>query len=106
MNAIASGFCADINHRVADPARACKEKFLAASDAEGECIHQWIIGVTGFELHFAADVGHAKAVAIEPNPAHHAIENPPILLNLFWHRGSKCSARLQPGMLVSTRLPR
>src|SRR5262249_50318567 len=83
MNTVASRLSANVNHRIFDAPCARKEKLLATRDSQRQRVHQRIVRIAWLELHLSADVRHTEAVAVKADPAHHAIENAPVPLNLF-----------------------
>ena len=81
MNAVAAGFGAYINDRIARAAGLGVEDFVFANKAESECVHQRIAAVAGLEFGFAAEVGHAKAVAVAGDAADDAFDDGVILVD-------------------------
>ena len=83
VNSVASRFCADINHRIPDAFRLRQKNVFLACDSQRQRIHQWILRVARFKTDFSANRRHAKTISVIRHPANHAIQNPPIRLNLF-----------------------
>ena len=83
VNAVAACLGADINHRVARAARLGVENLVLAHQAQRKGIHQRIAAIAGLELGFAAQVRHAKAVAVAGDAAHHAFDDGVILVDDF-----------------------
>ena len=80
VDAVAAGFCADIDDGVAGAGGLAVEDFVDADQAEGEGVDQRIAAVAGFELGFAAEVGHAEAVAVAGDAADHAFDDGVVLV--------------------------
>ena len=57
------------------------EDLVLAHQPEGEGIHQRIGRVAGFKLRLPAHVGHAEAVAVAGDAAHHAFQDGVIAVN-------------------------
>ena len=64
VDAVAPGLGADVDHGIADAGGLGVEDLVATDQSEGEGVDQRIAGVAGLELHLAAEVGNAEAVAI------------------------------------------
>ena len=79
MNAVAPGFCADIDHGIADAFGLGEENFFLARDAEGQRVDQRILRIARLEADFAADGRHAKTISVVRDAANHAIEDAAIL---------------------------
>jgi hypothetical protein len=79
VDAVAAGLGADVDHRVARAAGLAVEDLVDADHAEGEGVHQRIAAVAGLELGFAAQVGHAEAVAVAGDAADHAFDDGVVL---------------------------
>ena len=97
VNAVASGFCADVDHRIAGAFGFGEEDVFTAGDAEGQRIDEGILRVAGFEDDFAADGGNAEAIAVVGDAADHAIEDAAILA------AESGSVVLFPGMISPKR---
>src|SRR6266404_4114311 len=99
MNAIASGFRADIENGIADTARLTKKDLVLFHYSERECIDERIERVSIIESDFAANSGHAKCVAVMRNAANHAGQQRTIAPPVLWmvqrsksqtvHRGNR-----------------
>ena len=83
VNAVASGFRSDVNHRIAFARSFGVEDLIAPDQTQRECIDQRIAGVAGLELGLAAQVGHAKTISIGGDSADHALEDRLILVNVL-----------------------
>ena len=81
VNAVAARLGSHINHRVAAAGGLAVKNFVLAYQAESEGVHQRIAGVAGLELGFAAQVGHAKAIAVSGNAADHTFHHGVIFLH-------------------------
>ena len=75
VDAVASRLGANVDHRIALAGGAGIEDLVFANQAQGKRVHQRIAGVARLELGFAAQVGHAEAVAVRGDAAHHAFED-------------------------------
>ena len=75
MNAVAAGFCADVNHRIADTLGLGEENVFFARDAERERVDQRILRVARLERNLAADRGNAEAIAVVADAADYAVED-------------------------------
>ena len=84
MDAVAAGFCANVNHRIAGAPRLREKQVLFFRDAQRQHIHQRVGRVARLELHFAADRGHAEAVAVMRDAADHAVQDAPIARDGFF----------------------
>src|SRR5207253_2585835 len=62
-------------HRIPHSARASEEEVFFSGDAQRQHVHQRVLSVAGLELNFAANGGHAEAVAIERDAADHTVED-------------------------------
>ena len=82
VNAVASGFRADVDHRIAVARSLGIENLVAPDQAQSERVHQRIAGVARLELGLAAEVGHAETVAVRSDAADHAFQHGVILVNL------------------------
>ena len=80
VNAVAAGLCAHIDDRVAGAGGLGVEDFVFADEAESEGVDQRIAAVAGLEFGFAAEVGHAEAVAVAGDAADDAFEDGVILV--------------------------
>ena len=74
VNAVASGFCAHVNHGIAHAARLREKQVFFFRDAERENIDEWIRRIARLELHFAAHGGHAKTISIVGDAADDPVE--------------------------------
>ena len=90
VNAVAAGFCADINHGIADALGFGQKNFFFSRNAQRERIHQRILRVARLEANFAADRRHAETISIVSDAANHAVENAAILRGFLFTRMS-CS---------------
>ena len=74
MDAVASGFRSDVDHRIADAARRSFENFVARRDAERKGVDENVAVVAGVERCLAADRRNADAVAVAADAAHDAVD--------------------------------
>ncbi len=83
MNAVAPGFCANVNDWVAGAFGFGEEKILFASDTERERVHERILRIAKLEADFSPDCGHAKTISVIADAANHPVENAAIFRGLF-----------------------
>ena len=76
MDAVAPGFRADIDHRIADARRRTEEDPVLAGDADGHRVDQRIAVIGRMEIDLAADGRHADTIAVAADAAHHAVDDP------------------------------
>ncbi len=81
VNAVAAGFRSDVNHRIADAGGAAVENFVVAEDAQREDVDQRIAVIAGLEDAFAADGGHAEAIAVMRDAADYAFEDSAVTIS-------------------------
>jgi hypothetical protein len=81
VDAVAPRLGADIDHRIADAGGLAVEDLVDFDQAERKGIDQRIAAVAGLKFGFAAQVGHAKAVAVAGDAAHHALDDGVILVD-------------------------
>src|ERR1700683_1133482 len=79
MNAVAAGLRSHVKHRIADAARPREEKLLSPRDPQRQRIHQRVTRIAWRESNVAAHRRHSETISVEPDAAHHAIENAPVL---------------------------
>ena len=94
VDAVAASLGADINHGIARAAGLGVEDLVLAHQAERESVHQRIAAIAGLEFRLAAQVGHAEAVAVAGDAAHHAFDNGVILVALTFSCVSVAIRRL------------
>jgi len=75
VNAVAAGFGANVNHRVAGAFRPGEKQVLFFGDAEGQRVYQRILRIARLESDFAADSGNAEAIPVAADAADYAIED-------------------------------
>ena len=75
VDAVAAGLGADVDDRVADAGGLGVEDLVVADEAEREGVDQRIAAVAGLEAGFAAEVGHAEAVAVAGDAADDAFDD-------------------------------
>ena len=113
VDAVAAGLCADVDDGVAGAGGLAVEDFVFADQAEGEGVDQRIAAVAGLELGFAAEVGHAEAVAVAGDAADHAFDDGVVLVamsfslfRVFRIRGSSAiGPKRSESMTASGRAP-
>src|ERR1700743_2066524 len=79
MNAVTASLGSDIDDGVADASSLAVEDLIDLHQAQSEGIHQRIARITDLELGLAAEVRHAKAVAVAGNTADDALDDRVIL---------------------------
>ena len=72
VDAVAAGARAHVDHRIAHARGLGVENVFLAADAEREDVHQRIAVVAALEDALAAHRGHAEAIAVVRDAAHHA----------------------------------
>ena len=82
VDAVAARLRANVDHRIARAARLGVKNLVLADQSQRKRIHQRIAAVTGLELRLAAQIRHAKAVAVSRHAAHYAVHNRMILVDL------------------------
>ena len=75
VDAVAPGFGAHVDHRIADPRGLAVENFVLVKHPQGEDVHQRIAAVAAFENALAAHRGHAEAVPVMRDAGHHAFHH-------------------------------
>jgi hypothetical protein len=83
VDAVAAGFSADINYRIADPSGFGEKDVFLSRDAEGERVNQRILRVTRLEANFAANRGHPKGVAVISDATDYSIQDTAIFCRVF-----------------------
>ena len=81
VDAVAAGLGADVDHGIAGAAGLGVEDLVLADEAEREGVDQRIAAVAGLEFGFAAEVGHAEAVAVAGDAADHAFDDGVVLVD-------------------------
>ena len=74
MDAVAAGFGSDEEEEVAGLARGGLDDAVGTDEADAHGVDQGVLGVGVSEAYFAADVGHADAVAVPGDAGDHAVE--------------------------------
>ena len=80
VNAVAPGFRADVDHRIAFACGLRVEDLIAPDQSQRKSIDQRIARVARLELGFSAEVGHAKTIAVRSDAADHAFQHRMILV--------------------------
>src|SRR5437762_4728261 len=86
MNAVAAGFCADINHGIARAFGFGEKQILFARDAESQRVDQRILRVAWLESDFSSDRGDTKTVAVASDAPNHSVEDAAIFCRLVFRR--------------------
>ena len=79
VDAVAAGLGADVDHRIADAGGLGVEDLVLADQAEREGVDQRVAAVAGLKARFAAQVGHAEAVAVAGDAGDDAFDDLVIL---------------------------
>ena len=82
MDAVAPSLGAHVEDWIALAGGARVENLIATNEAECEGIHKRVIRVAAFEFGFAAEVGHAEAVAVGGDPGDHTFEDGVVLMKI------------------------
>src|SRR5208337_4479044 len=93
MNAVASGFGADINYGIALSRSPSIKNLVAADQSKSERVHQRVAGVTRLKLHLAAQVRDSETVAVRSHARDDALHYRMVLVN-FRLRGGGAHPRL------------
>ena len=80
MNAVTARLGADVDYGIAFTCGLGVENLIAPHQSQREGVDQRIARVAAFELHLAADVRHAKTVAIRGDAAHHTFQHRVVLM--------------------------
>ena len=75
VDAVPPGSGADIDDGVADAGGGGQKNAILPGDAHRHGVDQRVAVVGGMEVHLAAHRGHAHAVAVAADAAHHAIDD-------------------------------
>ncbi len=74
VDTVPSGLRSHVEDGIARPLRARTEDPVLADEADGHGVDEGIARVLRSELHLAAQVGHAEAVAVPADAGHHAVD--------------------------------
>ncbi len=80
VDAVAARLGPDVDHGIAFARGLGVENLVAPHQPECEGVHQRIAGVAALELHLAADVRHAKTIAVRRDTADHAFHHGMVLV--------------------------
>ena len=113
MNAVAAGFRADVENRIADTFGFGEKDVFLTGDAQSERVHQRILRIARLEADFAADSRDSKTVSIVADAANYPIEDAAILCGFFFRcvlaRGdlaeSSTAMGRAPMVKMSRRMP-
>jgi len=75
VNPVATCFCADVDHRIADAFRFGEENLFLFGDAQRERIDQRILRVARLKADLAADGGNAETISVTPDSTNYAVED-------------------------------
>ena len=75
VNPVATCFCADVDHRIADAFRFGEENFFLFGDAQRERIDERILRIARLKADLAADGGNAETVSVTPDSTNYAVED-------------------------------
>src|ERR1700722_6628755 len=87
VDAVTSGFCADVDYRIAFSGGPGVEDFIFSYQAEGECVDQRIARVARLEFGFAAEIGDSEAVAVGGDSTDHPLHDGVVAVNIFLRCG-------------------
>ena len=76
VDAVATGFGADVDHRIADAGGGAEEDAVLGRDPDGHRVDQRVAVIGGVEVDLAADGRDADAVAVAADAANHAVHDP------------------------------
>ena len=79
MNAVAAGFCADVDDRIAGAASLGEKQIFFFGDAQGESVDQRILRVTRLEADFSANRWDAERISVVGDTANDPVKNAAIL---------------------------
>ncbi len=80
VNAVAPGFCSDVNYRIADAGGAAVEDFVVSKNTQREDVDQRIAVIAGLKDAFAANGGDAETIAVMRDATDDAFENSAIAI--------------------------
>ena len=92
VDAVASGLGSHVDHRVPLAGGLGVKNLVAPHQPQSKGVHQRVLRIAGLELGFAAQVRHAKTVAVRSYPADHAFQDRMIAM----HRGPIRGIRDRP----------
>ena len=84
VNAIATGLCANVNHRIAGTFGFGEEQIFFTGDAQSQRVDEWVLRIAGLEGDFTANSRDAEAISIAADAADDAVEDAAILCGLFF----------------------
>src|SRR5258706_3867291 len=91
MNSVAAGFCADIDHGIADAFSFGKKNFFLLGDAESKSVDERILRIARLEADFAANRRDAKTISVTSDSANYAVEDAAVFCRVFFTRVLACS---------------
>src|SRR5258705_10994732 len=91
MNSVAAGFCADIDHGIADAFSFGKKNFFLLGDAESKSVDERILRIARLEADFAANRRDAKTISVTSDSANYAVEDAAGFCSGFFSRVFSCS---------------
>src|SRR5260221_619694 len=75
VNSVTAGFCADVNHGIADAFGFGEKDLFFFGDAEGERVDERVLRIARLESDFAADSRNAETISVTADAANDAIED-------------------------------
>src|SRR6266853_960480 len=75
VNSVAAGFCAGVNHGIADAFGFGEKDFFFFGDAEGERVDERVLRIARLESDFAADSRNAETISVTADAANDTIED-------------------------------
>src|SRR5258707_7860164 len=91
MNSVAAGFCADIDHGIADAFSFGKKNFFLLGDAESKSVDERILRIARLEADFAANRRDAKTISVTSDSANYAVEDAAVFRSVFFTGVLACS---------------
>jgi len=91
MNSVAAGFCADIDHGIADAFSFGKKNFFLLGDAESKSVDERILRIARLEADFAANRRDAKTISVTSDSANYAVEDAAVFRSVFFTGVFACS---------------
>ena len=97
VDAVAAGLGPDVDHRIAGPGGARVEDLVLGRQADAHRVDQDVAVVGAMKGRFAADRGHADAVAVTTDAGDHAVDQMPGLGVLGLAEAQRVEERHGPG---------
>src|ERR1700674_419496 len=91
MNSVAAGFCADVDHGIADAFGFGEKNFFFFGDAERESVDERILRIARLEADFTADRRDAKTISVASDSANYAVEDAAVFRGVLFTGEFTCS---------------